>query len=563
MALSHSPKRVKPLLENCLEAVRRRDYTLALTAVNDALKVSDIDKSMSLIQILEHRVAVYLRLDRLDQALKDAKAMIRLDPKDARGYIRAGVIERRKNNKIAAMRFLEYGLKKVPDSDANHGLLVKEMKETADQMRTEIVLSQAKDPLVVLPLEVIEIILSFLDYRSNIRLLRVSKSWNKTVSSSHPLVDTLAFPNTTKQITPKSLITALKRCRTLRTVKVSRLPGPTAEYLAQTLSHWERFPALQYFEWRDAKFYPCLLPMTQYDLRVIIVGCGNIPTPIEWIRTVLQSCRSLEIAKFQNVRGRFAADASLNSSSLRELELHSTNCTYLAYDRISLEFPQLKVLSCKGISYESTPTSSGTLDLSHMTKLRSLDILGSRLLRVILPASLRQLSLVSCVFLAQHMDCALCPALNELQELRVLNCDYFPLFVLSSVQKTSPGKLSKCSVTVNEDVAQQVVNMMSMPWFQSLKYLRIVNANFISADAFAYIKNCSALEELCFEQAGAIGVFVSDLIRETGRLRKVTLLHCPNVARDIIPWAKERGVEVEIHQGDMPAGNGRRVVESY
>ncbi|OAL35354.1 hypothetical protein AYO20_05405 [Fonsecaea nubica] len=538
---------VRRLLEDCLSAARKHDYTLALTAVNDALRARDSDKTVSLINILDHRVAVYLRMDLPDQALKDAKAMIRLDPKDARGYIRSGIAERRKNNKTAAMRYFEYGLKKVPKSDANHALLVKEIKETTEQIRLEVVLSQAQDPLSVLPFEVVELVLSFLDYRSNVRLLRVSRSWNKIVKSSRPLIETLAFPNSTKQITPRALVAALGRCRTLKTVKLPQLPGTTADYLGRALTHSERYPTLQHFEWRSAERYPKWLPISQYDLRVVIVECSRAVIPIEWVHAVLRGCKSLDTAKFKHVSGPSGIDIQLRSDSLRELELHSGGSAYFDSDRISFDCPQLRVLSY----------------LRHMTKLRNFHLIDARLPSIALPTSPRQVQLVSCFFLVQSSvpELPLTP-LNELEELQV-DCDVFPLFLLQSIQQSLPGNLLKFSVTANDQSAGHLTRIMSMPWFQSLKSLRIINPDFISVDGFPYIKSCLALEELRLEQAGSIGAFVSDLIREAAQLRRVTLLHCPNVARDIIPWAKERGVEVEIHQRDIPAAGGRRVVETY
>ncbi|KIW30764.1 uncharacterized protein PV07_02466 [Cladophialophora immunda] len=564
MSSEHPSEQVKHLLQDCLGAARRQDYAAALAAVNDALKACNTDKSIPVIHVLEHRVAVYLRMNLLDQALKDAKAMIRLDPTDARGYIRSGITECRKNNKAAAMRFFEYGLKKVPNSDANHVLLVKEMKKTAEQIRTEIVLSQAKDPLSALPLEVVELVLSFLDYRSIIRLLRVSRSWNKIVSNADPVISTLYFPSSAKQISPKLLSAAIKRCRTLKTVKLPQLPGPTAQYLVRALERDKRFSELQDFEWRDVQNYPAVLSVGQFDLRVIIVESSRTLIPHEWAYDVLRNYRSLEVGKFQYMSTSSGAEVSVKSSSLREYELRCGRYSSLCSDRISFEFPELRTLSYKGIRYASLPPLSRTLDLSQMTKLRSLDLVDAELHSINLPPSLKQLKLASCRFVAQPCDPALpYPTLNELEELRVDDCDFFPTFVLYSIQKTQPGKLLKFSVTANEQVAQHLTSIMSMPWFRSLKSLRIANANFISLDDFSYIKSCPALEELCLEQAENIGAFVSDLIREAAQLRKVTLRDCFNVARDIIAWAKARGVEVEITQQDFATGSGRHVVEIY
>ncbi|OAP64090.1 hypothetical protein AYL99_00062 [Fonsecaea erecta] len=560
MASERRSGQVKGLLEHCLEASKRRDYATALTFVELALKARETDRSISLINILDHRVAVYLRMDRLDQALKDAKAMIRLDPEDARGYIRSGITERRKNNKLGAIRFFKHGLKKVPSSDANHALLAKEMEETAEQMRIEIVHSQARDPFNVLPFEIIEMILSLLSYRSNIHLLRVSRSWNNIVSSSRPLVDTLAFPAPTRSITTRMLNVALKRCRRLKTAMMPPLLPDVAGYFCQVLAQRGRFPALQYFHWKGVPNYADWLPVCQYDLRVIFIDSEITPISVESIVTVLRKCRSLQMATFRYVSGRHDGPVSLHSDSLTALKFHCMGSRLdsgLKTAAISFECPRLRVLSLLHV-----PT--GVLDLSHMTELRDLKVFGTRIHRISLPTSLRQLLLAECCFHGQLFDPGeLTPRFNELVELQILDCGGPIKFLFDCIQKTISGKLSKFVITVNEEVAPDLITIMSMPWFQTVKSLQLCDTDFISPHGFQHIKKCLALEELYIERAGSLGTFVSDLIREAVHLRRVTLEECPNVARDIIPWAKERGVEVKISQARTPTASGRRIVEIH
>ena len=58
-------------------------------------------------------------------------------------------------------------------------------------------------------------------------------------------------------------------------------------------------------------------------------------------------------------------------------------------------------------------------------------------------------------------------------------------------------------------------------------------------------------------------VFLSDLIQAPkSKLREITVNKCAKVSRDIVPWAKERGVEVE-YIAYTETLVGRRVREQH
>ena len=321
-AQDHFPKTITDLLLKSKTAAKEQNYDVALRAVNEGLKIADKNKltTLQVISLLDYRYAVHVRNEDLDSALKDAKSMVRLNRKDARGYIRCGNVETLKDQTSAALKYFEHGLRSIPDSDPNMALLTSEMKKAQDQMAADLVISQAKDPMTTLPLEVIEFILSCLDYKQHVRLLGVSRSWKRVLSGMPPLTDTLAFPRAKKPITPKMLLAALRRLKTPKVLRAAGLAQPAANILMDRLRNSQAFIFLQSFEIDDPHFSLHLFPLKQWDsLRTVSIGIATSCNLSE-IPRLLEVCPNLEVARFQNVDGR-CRSLSLCSQTLRELEI--------------------------------------------------------------------------------------------------------------------------------------------------------------------------------------------------------------------------------------------------
>jgi F-box/TPR repeat protein Pof3 len=280
-------------------------------------------------------------MSKIDLALKDAKAMIRADRTDGRGYLRCGQIERLQEHKLAAVDYYKHGLKNVPVSDRHYQPIVQALSTVEDQMRIETTMSKATDPMTVLPLEVVETILSFLNYRQHVRMLRVSKPWNQLLSHMRPLTDTLAFPDASRDITPKMLHAAQRRLKVPRVVNISRLSKAAAPILADTLARWQSFSTLEYLGVNDRLMSPWKLPLAKYNLKSIITGSSTV-IPIGSVIAILHECSGLEIAQFHQVHNDCSnhftmkyANAVLEGESLQQLELHMRG--YVTVDRVSAD----------------------------------------------------------------------------------------------------------------------------------------------------------------------------------------------------------------------------------
>ncbi len=313
------PKVISDLLQESKTAAQERNHDAALEAVNNALKVADKKKLVPtlVISLLDHRHAIHVQRDNLDSALKDAKSMIRLDHKDARGYLRCGRVETLRGQPAAAVKYFEHGLRNVSASDPNMASLTRKMKKTQDQILADLVVSRARDPMTTLPLEVVEIVLSYLDYRQHVQLLGISRSWKRILCAMPPLTDTLAFPGAQKLITPKMLLAALRRLTVPRFLSASNLTQPAENILADRLQRSQAFRSLYSLEIQSPFMEVDILPLTHWSfLRTINVS----GTKIGWVGKLLESCPDLEVARFRIVN-RPRETLKLSSQSLQELEL--------------------------------------------------------------------------------------------------------------------------------------------------------------------------------------------------------------------------------------------------
>jgi hypothetical protein len=316
------PKEAEDLLVQCRTARKEKNYGAAISFVNAALECSQKATTAPhlLVGVHDIRHAVCGRAGDLDEALKSAKAMIRLDRSDARGYLRCGTLEHDRGNKTAALRYLEHGVKNCPESIYLN--ILRELADrTRDELSAELVLSRARDPMTALPLEIMDMVLSHLNYRQVVRMLRVSKSWNRLLSVRPPLSDTIAFPSDTVPITPYMVLVTLDRLKTPRVLKLASLTPAARVMLQHRFVATPILESLKVFMLSDPGFDTDRLSFSSVNLRKIA-----LPHPTRCRRAlvdrILLQCWSLEVARFSVDENIFdEPDWSFSSDSLIELDV--------------------------------------------------------------------------------------------------------------------------------------------------------------------------------------------------------------------------------------------------
>jgi tetratricopeptide (TPR) repeat protein len=125
--------------------------------------------------LLDCRAASYEKLNELDLALKDASAIVKLSPKDARGYLRAGKILSLQKHYEKAIHIYQRALKKVDPTDTRFALLLN-MKELAEKALKP---PPKHDMMTKLPYDVISLVFSYISFDRRIQCSAVSKSWRQ------------------------------------------------------------------------------------------------------------------------------------------------------------------------------------------------------------------------------------------------------------------------------------------------------------------------------------------------------------------------------------------------
>ncbi|KAL9017749.1 MAG: hypothetical protein Q9185_004906 [Variospora sp. 1 TL-2023] len=163
-------------------AYRCKNYPAALDFFNSVI----FQEKNPAIDVLDNRAATYEKLGDLHAALKDGRRMI-TDHKTScasaclnrpKGYLRTGKTLKLLGKPTTALGIYQYGLRNVPPDDPNFKVRVcllvlldhmLTLSKLLRRMHEDIIRSygtgRAKDPLTVLPAEIAEMILSYLDFR--------------------------------------------------------------------------------------------------------------------------------------------------------------------------------------------------------------------------------------------------------------------------------------------------------------------------------------------------------------------------------------------------------------
>ncbi|KAJ9609201.1 hypothetical protein H2200_006973 [Cladophialophora chaetospira] len=504
------------------------------------------------VTLLELRVAAHIGLHDLDSALKNAKAMLELEPNDSRGYLQCARVELARDNPYTAVAYLEDGLELVRASDPLHDQLSEQLRRTQAHIETHVALSNPRDPITELPFEVVGLILSYLEYRQLVQLLRLSKAWKQALVSLPPLTDTLAFPETVSNITPKMLSAALKRWKLPKFLNLAKLTVPSTNAILQELQRWQKFPCLESIEVQGSLFMSWTLPLAKYKLKTISLD-RETAVPMDWVcEILLPQCPILENALFDHVSGN-APTSMLRSDSLLELKLwlREVNRSYSDLAVVDKDvfsgLPRLERLKCAYFNIrERTP-----LDLRCLKNLQLLSFAECEIPNIYLPPSLKGLGLQDCWFRDEgdpELTERVFPALENLTTLNMI-LDTYPQFLIQAARKTQPGNLVCCDVKEWPYMfGDRLLQLLEHEWFRGLQTLIYDGSALRDTHAGTIARNCPDLRNLHVEDSLSItDVFVSELIKAPGaKIERILIQGCPEVPPDIVQWAEERGVVVEI-----------------
>ena len=284
------------------KALREKRFDSAKRAFDHALlRVShDPNRDTSiLISILDLRLEARLTLGDFDAAIKDARTMVRHDRTDARGYLRCGQLGRLKSDFAGAQMWYQQGLKNVPQN--HEGYLKLASLSAKSLVKSAAPQNKCRDPLTVLPLEVIHMVYQYLDLREATSCLRVSRLWRNNLLATHSIWKTFDLTGTKKNITVRHLKACIRRLpNPPTTVRLNKLTAAAVTYLSGYLrAHWDN--TLEHL----SVDLPNLLDLDSFRwsasaMKSLHLG-AQCPVYFKLVSDLLRSCDTLRYARFDAI----------------------------------------------------------------------------------------------------------------------------------------------------------------------------------------------------------------------------------------------------------------------
>ncbi|RMZ78346.1 hypothetical protein DV738_g3862, partial [Chaetothyriales sp. CBS 135597] len=295
------------------QAYNQGDYVKAERVFASAIKNSKCSHSDRL-ELLDHHIGALLKLKRFDECLNCAKSMIRHSRTDGRGYLRCGKLESLQGNYEAALKWYQHGIKNVPAKDPMHATLTTKLESTQLVIQREVYRTKLRDPLGCLPLEVAHLITSYLDFRTLVVAMRVSRGWKAFVTGLPIMSNTLDFSDARRQVQIKAYRAALRRLQTIpRKVVIFNFSSGAVISVVQSLGRWLESGTLEHFEILK---YHCM---------------DELSPPIDLFTTAIMSIKPISTNLKTVV---FGSEASLGSHDMITLLTHCTKLTRACFGSV-------------------------------------------------------------------------------------------------------------------------------------------------------------------------------------------------------------------------------------
>ncbi|KAI9880788.1 MAG: hypothetical protein M1830_000224 [Pleopsidium flavum] len=523
---------------------RSKNYREALTAFTAAVTRSDT----AIVGALDNRAATYTKLGDLQAALRDAKRMISLERSGATGYLRTGKILQLMGKEDVALGIYRYGLRNVPSDNPNHKLL----QAMFDKLAHKPSLFKAVDPFLMLPVEILEMVINYLDFKNLVILLRVSKQWNHFLTSMPRFWNHLDLSSARKPVKLTTILACVRRSKgSITHATFNRVATTKSNILKHVTS---RAKGLRHIEIMSGFAGSSMIeaaPLAR-NLTTLIVwsDCG---VTLDTITRLLSLCDKLERAEFHSIYSSGAAAQWQISSKLRTLTLKaaqgvgSANITSNT-DSLIEQIPNVSELCLHGWVGDR---AFDHLDLSKLENLRSLKLcrLQSRVFPK-LPTGIRNLDLSYNYNLDFHRLESRHNLENyNLNHLEFLDLCFVPNLSGSSLEtllRPSKGKLQGFNINNCSQVDRVAVNQLMTNGYLD----RIVDLSLFGLEIDDSILETLALlsphlKRLHLSSTKITGVGVKALVLKPQELiEELVLTNCVGISIDAVEFAKAKGINV-------------------
>ncbi|ERF72142.1 hypothetical protein EPUS_02933 [Endocarpon pusillum Z07020] len=566
------------------KALQEKQFDSAKRAFDHAiLQVShDPNRDTStLISILDLRLEARLKLGDFDAAVKDARTMLRYDRTDARGYLRCGQLARLKSEFAGAQTWYQQGLKNVPQNHEGYRKLASLSAKSIDKSAAPP--NKCRDPLTVLPLEIIHMVYRYLDLQEATSCLRVSRLWRNSLLATHCIWNTFDLTGIKIPMIVRHLKACIRRLpNPPTTVRLNKLTPTAVTHLSEYLrAHWNN--TLEHL----SIDLPHLLDLDSFRRSARAVKSLHLgvrcPVDFKSVSDLLRSCNTLRYARFDAIlKSRQPSDPIHDDLRCEWEEKRQKTPLLLAHLALTAVFrpwegderfidpsglfhdlPNLEELQCSGFAFRGLDA-----DLSKAKCLRQLILRDCRpQCDLRLPSSLE-------VLICKETHCPPWPVphpllgfqqhaenVQTLFNLKVLEMDLDGRHlsrVFRLIKDSPTATLTRLDLSGSDMAPQHLRSLLAAGKLSQLTFLGLRHIDLLDEHVQSIAVGCPMLEHVEFSGLRITGVAIKELCMRT-QIKELRLSACSCISADAIAWARAREITVVIQEPECRRTSARRV----
>ncbi|KAK6520316.1 hypothetical protein TWF506_000592 [Arthrobotrys conoides] len=531
-------------------AIRKSNYNAAIEKLTEAINM----QPPILMALLDTRAALYDKTEKLKLALKDAKSMMGQEKANPKGYLRAGKVLHRLDKADLAIEIYKLGIKHAEPSDPQLPRL-KGILEKAQEKQDRVIRAAAKkvyDPMQVLPLELLEMVLNHLPFQNIVAMQRVSKTWQRVISSNARFWTTLDFSRARKPISKTALKSCINKSKyTLTKAILNRIHNYTDTTLVDMVSICKD---LEYMKVMDGLLGSTLTRAMQLtrSLKTLILHCQIPFTTLEGIlhpEVPLEHLECLNLGPTKRSQalsfGKREACVSLKRILVNFAELESASARRTVDLESLVEFlPNLQELQLNKINF-----NGGKLDMTSLEELVTFVCRNSNVTAgdIRYPSCLKVLDVAGTTFAGQNTT----EHQETLPRLEMLNVTKSNLPKEALLDLVPPYENQLTHLRIGwannirfEDVLENYLGHKSL---EGLEELSVEGDYEYTNRSVQALYDLPCLRKLNFSSTSVNGSGVYQLIshgKSRESLKEVIMNGVDRVSNDLVKFASDRGVKI-------------------